>query len=187
MSDSAAQEKLNKLIYGAVTRDLDSLESGTEYDLKSEVTFNNSSVVSMYFEGYMNVPGAAHPSQFLRTLTLDVSKQKIVTLPELVRIDEAFIDLMLNGKYSSMGYEMTSEYASSIKDYLSGLGNDFWLNELRNADTPGHETSSYLTEDGLVISVSVPHVMGDHIEILLSYKDLSGYQTDNPIWKEIEK
>jgi hypothetical protein len=44
-----------------------------------------------------------------------------------------------------------------------------------------------LTPDALVISVSVPHVMGDHIEIALTFKELRGHQTDNPLWKDIEK
>lgn len=187
MTDSAAQEKLNKLISDTALIDLKELEIGTEYELNYKVTFHNPAVISVYFEGYGNVPGAAHPYQFLHSVTIDVIKQKTVPLQALVTATEGFVDVMLNGKYSSMSYDMTDEYQSSIKDNLTSMGTDFWVGELRNADTPGYSTSSYLSQDSLVISVSVPHVMGDHVEISLTFKDLWGHQTDNLIWKEIEK
>lgn len=187
MSDSAAQEKLNKIIADTALRDLKELENGSEYELNYKVTFNTPSVLSMYFDGYGYTPGAAHPYQFLRTLTLDVGKQETIPLTALVSINKGFIDILLNGKYSAMGYDMTDEYRSSIRDYLTQTDAESWINDLRNADTETSWTFSYLTEDALAISVSAPHVMGDHIEILLNYKDLAGYQTDNLIWKAIER
>lgn len=187
MSDNAAQEKLNKIISDAALRDLSFLESGTTYELNYKVTFNNSAVISMYFDGYSNMPGAAHPYQFLRSVTIDTIKLETVPLSALVSISEGFVDVLLNGKYSAMDFDMTGEYEAAIKDYITGMGNDFLLEQLRNADMGSSETSSYLTRDALVISVSVPHVMGDHVEIYLSFNELRGYQTDNLIWQEIER
>ncbi len=187
MSDGAAQEKLNKIISDTALRDLGFLESGTEYDLNYKVTFDRPTVVSMYFDGYGYTPGAAHPYQFLRSVTLDTEKQETVPLPALVSISEGFVDVLLSGKYSSMGYDMTDEYRSSIKDYLTEMGPESWVSALRKADSESAEVCSYLDEGALVISVSAPHVMGDHVEISLAFNDLRGYQTDNLIWKEIEK
>lgn len=186
MPDTAAQEKLNKIIAAAALRDKDVLESGTEYELNYKVTFNRPSVISMYFDGYSYVPGAAYPNQFLYTVTIDTEKQEAMELPQLVSISEGFVEALFNGKYSSMAYEMTDEHRTAIKDNLTDLGIEFWVIELRKTDTGFYGPSSYLTEDALVISVSVPHVMGDHVEISLTFKDLLGYQTDNLIWKQIE-
>jgi hypothetical protein len=187
MSDSAAQEMMNQIISGTALRDVKALESGTEYELNYKVTFNTPAVISMYFDGYVNVPETIHPSLFLRGLTIDVAKQEIITLGSLLYAIDGVMDVMLSGTYSSMGYDMTSEYEGSIKENLTSLGEDYWINELRNADMEESSTVSFLTQDALVISVSVPHVMGDHVEIYHQFEDLVGYQTDYYIWLNIQK
>lgn len=187
MSDRAVQETLNTFISDTALRDVKDLISGTEYELNYKVTFNSPAVISMYFDGYAYVPETVHPYQFLRTVTIDVARQATVPLPALVSIDEGFVGVIQSGRYSAMGYDMTEEYEAAIKDNLTSMDEDFWIHELRNADTEGTATSSFLTEEELAISVSVPHVMGDHIEIYLPFKALEGYQTDNPVWQEIEK
>lgn len=184
MADSAAQEKLNKIISEAALKDLSFLESGTEYELNYEVTFNNPSFISMYFDAYSYTPGAAHPNQFLRTVTIDVEKQETVPLQALVSVSVSFVDVLFNGKYRSQSYEMTDEYETAIKDYLTEMDSESWVNDLKNADSDSAVVYSYLDENALVISVSVPHVMGDHVEISLTFKDLEGYQTDNLLWKQ---
>jgi hypothetical protein len=190
LADSAAQEKLNKLISDTALLDMNSGDCAvdyTDYELNYKVTLNSTAVLSMYFEGYANVSGAAHPYQFLRSITIDIGKQTAIPLASLLIISEGVVDVLLNGEISSMSYDMTAEYKESIKTYLTEMGSDFWLTELRNADTENSDTHSFLTEDALVVSVSVPHVMGDHVEIYLPFEKLHGYQTDNTIWRDIEK
>jgi hypothetical protein len=181
MSDADTQEKLNQIISDTALRDVRDLISGTTYELSYKVTLNTPTVISMYFDGYVNVPETIHPNQFLRGLTIDVAKQEIITPGSLLYAIDGVVDIMLSGTYSSMGYDMTSEYEASIKENLTSLGEDFWINELKNAD------ALFLTPDALVISVSVPHVMGDHVEIYHQFKDLVGYQTDYYIWLNIAK
>jgi hypothetical protein len=60
------------------------------------------------------------------------------------------------------------------------------ITELKNADSPTSNTATYLTKDALVISVSVPHALGDHIEITLPYKDLQKYKTRSTLWDVLE-
>jgi len=36
-----------------------------------------------------------------------------------------------------------------------------------------------------VISVSVPHVLGDYTEVSISYKDLAPYKTDHALWDAV--
>lgn len=187
MNDGTAQEKLNKLISETALIDVKELETGTEYELNYEVTLNAPTIISIYFDGYGNVPGAAHPYQFLRSVTIDTVSQRTVPLTSLISINEGFVEVMLNGALSSMSYDMTDEYESAIRTYLAESGAEFWTDLLRNADLPSAAVYSYLTEKALVLSVSVPHVMGDHVELVLPFKDLEGYQTDSHLWQEIEK
>jgi hypothetical protein len=191
-TDAALQDKLNKFIADAALRDLPDIKDDptlTDYQIATTVTLNTPEVLSMYFEGYANYTPSAHPYQFLYTLTVDVEKLEPVALPQLVSIrGDDIVSVLLGGTYSTMsGYDITDEIKSSITDYLNSFDNDFWMKEFENADTAGASTVSYLTPDSLVVSVSVPHVMGDHIEISLKFKQLWGHQTDNLLWKDIEK
>lgn len=185
--DSAAREALNKMISDTALRDVPELPNGTEYELNYKITFNTPAVISMYFEGYANIPQTAHPYQFLRALTIDTAEMKPVRLQSLLSAVDGVVDVIINGRYSASGYEMTEEYEAAIKENLISMGGDYWLDEIKRADAPDSATASFLTEDALVISVSVPHVMGDHVEIYLPFEDLAGYRTDNSIWREIMK
>ncbi|SHI20953.1 hypothetical protein SAMN02745823_03427 [Sporobacter termitidis DSM 10068] len=185
LTNAVLQEAINKRISDAALRDLPILRDDTtlaEYDITGKIAYNSPDLISVYFEGYSNYRQAAHPNTFLYTVTIDVKNQKTVSLPELVKISGDFVNALIAGTYSSMNYDMTSDISSSIREYLRGMGTDYWLSELKNADTAGYAAASYLTKDALAVSVSVPHALGDHIEILLPYRELAAFKTDSPIW-----
>lgn len=186
LSDKELQNTLNKLISDSAFQDLPMIQEDStlgEYDITSEVTYSNSRLISIVFAGYSYYKEAAHPNQFLHTVTIDVQNEKAITLQNLVKINDEFVNAMIAGHYSTMmGYDMTNDIISSITDYLNDFGTNYWIIELKNADISGHDTASYLTKDALAISVSVPHVMGDHIEILLPYKGLKNFETESPLW-----
>lgn len=187
-SDGVLQDKLNKMISDSAKRDVDSLKGDTtldDYQVNGTVTYNSLNLISIYFEGYSSYEGAAHPSQFLYALTIDVKKLETVRLTDLVKINENFVKLLESGDIHSMGYDMTDEYRSNIQDYLKEFGAEYWVPELENADSTGYITVSYLTKDALAVSVSVSHVMGDHVEILIPFKDLKDFKTNNPIWDAV--
>jgi hypothetical protein len=54
-----------------------------------------------------------------------------------------------------------------------------------NSGTSVWSSGAYLTPEALVVSVSVAHVMGGHIEISLGYDELAPFKTDNPIWDSV--
>lgn len=188
LSDATLQVKLNKMISDAAKRDLDTLNGDKtllDYQINSTVTYNSPDLISIYFEGYSNYQSTVHPSQFLYTVTIDVKNLKTVRLKDLVKIDDNFVKLLMSGNIQSMGYDMTDEYQSSIQDYIKGFDAEYWIPVLSNADSSGNESVSYLTKDALAVSISVAHVMGDHVEVMIPYKDLKGFKTTNPIWEII--
>lgn len=187
-SDGVLQEKLNKIILDSAKRDLNTLmkdDKPSDYQIASTVTYNSTKLISIYFEGYSNFEGAAHPNQVLYAVTIDVNKLKTVHLKDLVKINEGFVKLLESGNIQSMSYDMTDEYRSNIQAYLKESSVENWITELSNADSSGYATASYLTKDGLAVSVTVPHVMGDHVEVLIPYRDLKDYKTNGPIWDVI--
>lgn len=188
LNDEVRREALNKLIADTALRDIEAIknEDIAEYEIVYKVTYNTPEVISIRFNGYNYYEGAAHPSQFLYTVTIDVEKAETVTLPALVQISEEFYKALTEGIYTSEGDDMSAEYEAAVKDMFLSSDPSSWLDELRNADKPGYAVATYLTEDALAVSVPVPHVMGDHVEILLPFAELAGYKTDNHLWKVID-
>jgi hypothetical protein len=185
LSDTALQEALNKIIADVALQGIDEMEAGTEYEADYTVSLNTPDVISIYFDSYYYFTGAAHPGLLLGGVIIDVPAKKAVLLNELVTLDSAFAELLRDGEYSSMSYEMTDEIRSSIEDYLSESDDEFLLNELMNSGTSVWSSGAYLTPEALVVSVSVAHVMGGHIEISLGYDELAPFKTDNPIWDSV--
>jgi hypothetical protein len=185
LGDTKLQADLNELLSEAALRDIPALKNDAalrEYELQGIATYNRPDLLSVYYIGYKNLRDTAYSTQFLYTQIVDVRSRQKVQLKDLIKINKSFVQLMLNGDYSAMAYDMTSDQATSIKLYLNESGEDYWLTELKNADSPTSNTVAYLTKDALVISVSVPHALGDHIEITLPYKDLEKYKTRSQVW-----
>jgi hypothetical protein len=189
-SDTTVRDALNQLIADSALREVPTIKGDASldvYEMVYTVSLNTPEVISVYFDGYASYKQAAHPYQFFYSVTIDVKKLQTVTLAQLVTMSPDFLALLPDGAFRSVGIDVTDEYTSIIKDWLRGEDADFMLQQFRDADTPGHDTSSYLTKDSLGISIVIGHAMGDHIEILLKFSDLHGFQTDNLLWKDIEK
>ena len=184
-SDSEVQDALNQILMDTAMQSVDELEEGTEYELYYEVSLNTPDVISVWFDGYYYVPDTAHPSLLLFGVTIDVPSQQTVTLDDLVTVDSALILLLQGGEIINLDYEVTDEISQSISGYLED--EETLLTELASADTSIWSAASYLTPDALVVSISVAHAMGDHIEISLLYDDLAQVKTDNTIWDALGK
>lgn len=183
--DTAKAEQLNKLLADSALRDLQIIENDQDldvYELSGTVSTPGPRVISVFFEGYANYKMAAHPYQFMYTVTIDAEKLQTVSLSQLINISEKFIPVLIDGTYSATGCEITDEIREQIRDFLDDFDAEHWVAELKKADQEGAYTFSYLTPDALVISVSAPHVMGDHIEISILYGDLDEFRTDHPVW-----
>jgi hypothetical protein len=186
LADSRVEDKVNTLIADRVLRNLKDLEGqAVEYELDYQVTYSNPEVISVFFNGYMNFEQSAHPSNVFFTINIDVKNQTALSLSQLVCINEDFIKLLESGNLSSMLFDMDEQVETSLREYLFESGVTDLATELRNADTEGYETYFYLTQESLVLSVNVPHVYGDHVEISIPYERLAGCQTDNLIWLAI--
>lgn len=172
-------EAMSALIEEAARRDLSFIENDERsyaYELDYQVTYNAPGLISVLFSGYRSPYGAAHPTYFLRTITLDTAKAQTVRLGDLVTIDEAFAEAVKNGRYTLLHEEMSQEYIDAVRSLIEDMGAETWLERLRQTDDPAAEECSYLTETALGISIPVPHVLGGHIEILLDYADLEPYR-----------
>ncbi|HOJ10502.1 MAG TPA: DUF4163 domain-containing protein [Clostridiales bacterium] len=184
MTDSAVQNNINEIIKGNALKDKDELAKVTEevtYELTYDVMYTSENLLSIKYEGYSFFKGAAHPNNFIYTTNIDIEKQEVLKLKDFVNIDEDFVNIFKNGKYISMGdEEITSELKAALTEELNQTDTNGWINRLNNADTAGVDNYSgvysCLTRDSLVISIGVPHFMGDYAVFKINYEDLSKHK-----------
>lgn len=67
------------------------------------------------------------------------------------------------------------------------IKDQYLINDLKHADevdgTNNSGIFSYLTQDSLGISLSIPHALGDHLEMEIGYEKLSGnIKNGNSLW-----
>ena len=177
-------KRLNALIEEAALRDLKLMEDEPDsytYEIRYEVSYNKPELISILFIGYSYTAGAAHPSNFLRTLTLDTERAERVKLSGLVVIDDAFAEAVKNGRYTLLNEDITEDHREAVYSMIEDMGEEMWLARLRYADDATAEECSYLTDTALGVSISVPYVLGGHIEILLDYAELDAYRTEGSL------
>jgi hypothetical protein len=69
--------------------------------------------------------------------------------------------------------------AGSIYELIGGLYSNADLISIFSAQNAAY----YLTSQGIVLSVEVPHAMGDHLELAVNYESLeANINKDHPFW-----
>ncbi len=137
---------------------------------QSRIEYNTKTIVSVVVEGLYNKRSAAHPIHFLWALNYDPETMEIISLPQRYQINAelyrafsqaAVSDIIAScdGKWPA-GWGDFAEEICSQERFLEGLSvyGDFHY---------------YFTDDGVVISLPVPYVMGNYIEVFLPYSCLT--------------
>ncbi|MOA10661.1 hypothetical protein D3C78_1305600 [compost metagenome] len=96
-------------------------------------------------------------------------------LSDFVSINSAFVEKFKQGEYRTFSNEL--DLKNEFGGIVNSLNDDELLNHFVNADEETDKnlsnTFSYVTPLALGISIEVPHVYGDHVEIELKYEDLA--------------
>ncbi|AIQ14918.1 DUF4163 domain-containing protein [Paenibacillus durus] len=168
LNDQDKQMKLNEMIkkraYGYLdnysTEDMDTFS----LDLNYKVKFKSEHFLSIQFSGYTYDEGAAHPNDIFYSINIDMDKSVALKLKDMVDIDEEFVTEFREGELQST----INEQRSTLNEWTD----QEWISMLKDADSRESGISSYLTNDSLGISVEVPHAVGDHAELEISYDEI---------------
>ena len=137
------------------------------------LTYNTNDWLSVSFNGYGDMVGAAHPSAILRTLNLNLKDGSAVQLGDIYDVNADFVRVFRAAFAAQVADRIgvitgaPSEQTNSMAKYLD-LWNDPALIGFLN-DSP-----CYMTHDKIGISLDVPHISGDHFETEIPYSDLAG-------------
>ena len=162
-SDIKNSEKINELVENYIKKLEKSYNSDTD-DSMLEATYTvmtqNDKYISLKFSGNIKSENLAYSSKFISTLNIDIEKGSIITLGEIAEINASFIstfDTLLDAKFQELGLQRPNNLKTENLEAL-----------LRQSDNQGEyisDTQSYVTGNAVVIILSVPHAIGDYIEI----------------------
>jgi len=178
LNDDDKQKKINELIKVEALKiqeyykdDISNLNLKMDYD----ITYNGSDLLSIQYLGLAMIKNAAYPINEINTTNIDMEKVQLLTFSDVVTINDDFINKFKGGKYKAYSEDLNLESAGSLNDALNSFeGNG--LMEMFKQDTAKFN----FTNDSLVVSADVIHVMGDHFEMELKYNDLGDLLLINP-------
>ena len=171
---SELEERLNTLFEGSaavIPSDTPvSTENTTAYrrslTLDHEITYQTENLISIVFRGMYNAGDAAHPTNILFSVNLSPKTGQRIYLRNLYSINQAlYADFSASATQTLLAQmdgqwpEIWGSFSESFCDW-----EQFRLGMYRE-DT----FSWYCTPEGITISYTVPHALGDHQETTLSF------------------
>ncbi|MCM3740100.1 DUF4163 domain-containing protein [Oceanobacillus luteolus] len=171
ISDKEKEDDINQLVKKEAIKPyletIMQLEPDQHYEADGdyEIKMFNENILSIAYKSYNNITPSAHPFNRFFTTNIDLHTGELLFLPDFVEnIDEAFIQKLKNATYIG---DLEDKYVDQVKEMaFSSYENDQVLMEaLADSEDRKHGIFIYVTEDSLGISLPVPHVAGDHVEL----------------------
>ncbi len=194
--DAANAEKNNKIITDFISSDLNRYTEDNfngnikdhsiiwEWDdnaynvmamkIDYTVTRNTDQNFSVKFYGLINFKGAAHPIHYINALTIDTKKSEIISLSDLYKIDEDFLDLIRN-EYNNQFYDKMQKKA---KEFFPQSAEKI-MKDLEEAKKAGKSNDLiykyYLTDKEFVFIVPTIYAAGSYFETVIDFGKISSW------------
>lgn len=178
LDNDTYEDEINELIQKEAIKIIESysLEEGN-LDVDYRVTFRSNDFLSIQYLGSFFSTGAAHPLNIFYTSNIDLKKAEKVKLSDLLEINEAFVEKFKQGNYKSYDDNLNLLEEGVIEEIWSMYSDADLLHYLQQADEAGQinqlGTFSYITQDSIGVSISIPHAVGDHLEMEIGFVDVS--------------
>ena len=142
------------------------------FPFKYRLTLSTEDTLSIVFEGFYNRKTAAHPTNLLLTLNIDPRTAERIALADRYVIDDALYETFVAYAEADLTQKLGG-WPENWRPFSEEIyGKDRFLNNL-DARTHGEALRVFFTEEGLGVSYPISHVMGDHMEIVLPYDELT--------------
>lgn len=170
------EERINNQITDDVVLFSDQYKSTEDMlEMNYLIMLETSEIISILYTGEYNA--GMYPTHLLFTTTIDLQEGEKLKVSDRVAINDEFIDTFLKSTYIDWETPESpnKEKQAAVIDYVKGIPRNDLINAFKTADIPNMEQNlygiySYYTEDGMVISIQVPHALGDHAEFQISNK-----------------
>lgn len=170
LNDENKQKKINELIKAEALKiqdeykeDMDNIDLNLDY----EVMHKGSDIISVKYLGLAMLKSAAYPINKIYTANIDLYKEQVLKLSDVVNIDDNFVTTFKEGKYKPYIEGLNLEEAGALHDALDNFEGNGLIDEFKQPDA-----KFYFTDNSLVVSAYAIHAMGDHFEMELKFGDL---------------
>lgn len=186
-SNTTKADSVNKAIQGSIRTKLDSVRMGQEdigaisLDLKYEIMQYGNNVISISYKGTSHLKNAAYPVNIYYTQNITLDEVNTVPLKDIFIIDNNFIKTFKSGMYLPYGEDLNLEKSGvNLKETIeSEYSNEDLVNLFKN-----NKVNYKLTTYGVILSIEVPHAIGDHLEMAIPYKVVeSNMIKSSPVWE----
>lgn len=187
-SDKAKSDLINKAIQESILSKLDSLRMGQDdmgtfsLDLKYEITGDDNKVLSISYEGTSHFEKAAYPVNIYHTQNITLDEAYTLPLKDIFIIDDNFIEAFKSGMYSPSRDDLDLEKSGvNLKETIENQYSNEDLANLFKNDQANYKLTTY----GVILSVEVPHAIGDHLEMAIPYEGVEENMIkSSPVWKD---
>ena len=178
MQDKDIEQQINTLIKEDVLLFFKQYQDGdSPLEMAYEVILPQSDTFSIQYTGDYN--GGMYPTSLFFTTTIDWKKGEKVRFSDLYVIDDALIEKLKHATYVDWGNpkEPNQEKHAAIVEYLNTIEPQTLIEAIKQADHPNpvenpYGVFSYYLDDAVIISIQVPHALGDHAEFKLNRNNL---------------
>jgi len=177
---------LNELIMDDIGAVIDGITTnlsdtkGLTIDAVYDYSEVKNALLSISYQGTSFSEGAAYPLNFYHTITLDMSKGERVSLSDLFTIDNNFAEIFKMGAYVASNEDLDLEKSGlNVGNTIS----EQYTNEQLVALFSDPKANYFLQEDSLILSIEVPHAIGDYLEMAILYEGIEGnIKKEHPYW-----
>jgi len=153
-----------------ITTDLPDAK-GLTIDALYDYSEVKNALLSICYQGTYFSEGGAYPVNFYHTITLDMDKGERVGLSDLFTIDNNFAEMFKMGSYVAYGEDLNLEESGvNVGDTISEQYTDEELITLFSDPKANY----FLQGESIILSIGVPHAIGDHLEMAILYDGLQG-------------
>ena len=176
----------NDLIMNDMSKLIETIRSGSDDEtLTIDGVFDYTQIAPTVLSVCYNIDYYAdsmvYPVSLYHTITLSLEQAEAIPLSDLFVIDETFVkDFKSYWMYAPFRDLDLEAAGVNIKEEIESLYSDEDLQRLFSQT----DAQYYLTDQGLFISIEVPHVLGDHLEMAMKYEFLeASMKKDHPLWE----
>ncbi|MFA6808783.1 MAG: hypothetical protein WCR27_07305 [Eubacteriales bacterium] len=181
--NKAIQENIKEIL-GSLRSEEDGLGAFT-LDLNYEIAGYGNKVFAISYQGYAHYVQGAYPTNVYYTQNI-VMKDDVhaIALKDIFMINDAFVEQFKSGVYSTSRTDLDLEKSGvNPKEVIEGqYSNQELISLFQSA-----EATYKLTENGVVVSVEVPHALGDHLEMAINYDNIEANMIkSSPVWQDYQ-
>lgn len=188
-SNQAKADSINKAIQESIRNKFDSLRMDNDdmgafsLDLKYEITEYDNKVISIVYKGISHFEKAAYPVNVFHAQNIALDEiDTTLPLKAIFNIDDHFIEAYKSGSYVTYTEDLNLESSGvNVKETIENQYSNSDLVELFQKDDANYKLTMY----GVIVSIEVPHAIGDHLEMSIPYEAVeSNMIKSSKVWKD---